>query len=189
MQYTTLGESGLVVSRLCFGAMTFGSGSFHGFEFNVEQDVADRMVGLALDGGVNFFDTADMYASGQSEEILGRALGERRRDVVIATKCASRQGQAPTRFGLSAGHVIAACEASLRRLGTDYIDLYQVHFDDRVTPLPETLRALEDLAATLELTHAELAALDEVSAITPTYPGWMYARGPSDPIARQVARR
>jgi aryl-alcohol dehydrogenase-like predicted oxidoreductase len=145
MKYTTLGHSGLIVSRLSFGAMTFGTGEFHGFKFTVDQPGANAMISRALEAGVNFFDTADMYANGQSEEILGRALGQRRKDVVIATKVAARMSNALINAGISYHHIMAAAEASLKRLGTDYIDLYYLHFDDRITPLEEMLRALENL--------------------------------------------
>lgn len=145
MKYTTLGNTGLIVSRLTLGAMTFGTGEFYGFKFTVDQQAANDMVSRAIEAGVNFFDTADMYASGQSEEILGRALGQRRKDVVVATKVAGRMGEALINAGLSYQHIISAAEASLKRLGTDYIDLYQIHFYDRITPLEETVRALDHL--------------------------------------------
>ncbi len=106
---------------------------------------ADRMVKHAIDAGINFFDTADMYAQGLSEEMLGKALKGRRDDVVITTKVGSRSGSAIVSAGLSYKHVIAAAEASLKRMGTDYIDLYLVHFDDRLTPFEETARALNNL--------------------------------------------
>lgn len=146
MQYTTLGETGLIVSRLAFGAMTFGTKEVvAGFRPEVGQEKANEMVARAIDGGINFFDTADQYAAGQSEEVLGRAIGNRRDDVVLATKVATRMGEAPTSAGLSRKHVISACEASLGRLGTDYIDLYQAHRTDPFTPVEETLEALDDL--------------------------------------------
>jgi aryl-alcohol dehydrogenase-like predicted oxidoreductase len=145
MKYARFGESGLVVSRLTLGAMTFGSGETWGFRFTVDQKAADSIVGRAIDAGVNFFDTSDVYAFGKSEEILGRALGNRRKDVVVATKVGGRMSDALTDAGLGFRHILSAAEASLRRLNTDYIDLYQVHFDDRITPLEETLRALDNL--------------------------------------------
>jgi aryl-alcohol dehydrogenase-like predicted oxidoreductase len=109
------------------------------------EDVARKMVDRALEAGINFFDTADMYSAGQSEEILGKALGARRQDVVLATKCFFRTAPAIVHGGLSRRHVIDACEASLRRLGTDFIDIYILHNVDFLTPLEETARALEDL--------------------------------------------
>jgi len=146
MQYTTLGQTGLVVSRLAFGAMTFGVGELvPGVSNNIDQTAADQMVGRALDAGINLFDTADAYTSGQSETMLGKALAQRRHGVVIATKVGFRTGKALTDTGLSARHIIAAAEGSLKRLGTDYIDLYQIHIPDPLTPSEETVRALDDL--------------------------------------------
>jgi aryl-alcohol dehydrogenase-like predicted oxidoreductase len=146
MEYDHLGNSGLLISRLAFGAMTFGQGTLVGDLVNdIDQQQADRMVARAMDAGVNFFDTADMYTSGQSEIILGKALGERRQDVVITTKCGFRSGPAVTASGLSYRYVLQAAESSLKRLGTDYIDLYLLHIPDPFTPLEETARALDDL--------------------------------------------
>jgi len=153
MHYRQLGRTGLKVSELCLGTMTFGSNFFNIAQ--VGQEEATRMVGRALDAGVNFFDTADMYSYGEAEEILGKALqslGVDRHAVVIATKVRSPMSQAamdgsgdPNNVGLSRQHIMAAVEASLRRLGTDHIDLYQVHGWDRLAPMEETLRALDDL--------------------------------------------
>ena len=146
MQYTTLGHTGLVVSRLAFGAMTFGTGQLvPGVTNNIDQTGADQMVGRVLDAGINLFDTADAYTNGESEIILGKALGNRRHEVVIATKVGFRLGDAITDTGLSYRHIIASAEGSLKRLGTDYIDLYQLHIPDPLTPLEETVRALDDL--------------------------------------------
>jgi aryl-alcohol dehydrogenase-like predicted oxidoreductase len=146
MQYTTLGHTGLVVSRLAFGAMTFGTGQLvPGVKNNIDQAGADQMVGRVLDAGINLFDTADAYTNGESEIMLGKTLGNRRHEVVIATKVGFRLGDAITDTGLSYRHIIASAEGSLKRLGTDYIDLYQVHIPDPLTPLEETVRALDDL--------------------------------------------
>jgi aryl-alcohol dehydrogenase-like predicted oxidoreductase len=146
MQYTTLGHTGLVVSRLAFGAMTFGTGEMvPGVTNNIDQTMADQMVNRALDAGINLFDTADAYTSGQSEIMLGKALANRRHEAVIATKVGFRLGNALTDSGLSYHHIIASAEASLKRLGTDYIDLYQLHIPDPLTPPEETVRALDDL--------------------------------------------
>lgn len=146
MQYTTLGNTGLVVSRLAFGAMTFGTGELvAGIINKIDQVAADQMVGCALDAGINLFDTADMYTGGQSEIMLGRALANHRQEVFIATKVGFRTGKALTDAGLSYRHIVTSAEESLRRLGTDYIDLYQVHIPDPLTPPEETLRALDDL--------------------------------------------
>ena len=144
MQHTTLGNTGLVVSRLAFGAMTFSSGNRDlPSVYKVEEAVADRLVGQALDAGVNFFDTADVYARGQSEEILGRALASRRTEVVIATKVGGRTGKGLNDAGLSRRHIMASVDSSLRRLGTDWIDVYLVHRFDPNTPMEETLAALD----------------------------------------------
>jgi aryl-alcohol dehydrogenase-like predicted oxidoreductase len=146
MQYTTLGNTGLVVSRLAFGAMTFSSGNRDlPSVYKVEETVADKLVGQALDAGINFFDTADVYARGQSEEILGRALASRRREVVIATKVGGRVGKGLNDAGLSRRHIFDSVDGSLRRLGTDWIDVYIVHRYDTRTPMEETLSALDDV--------------------------------------------
>jgi len=146
MQYSRLGNTGLIVSRLSFGAMTFGKGTgpFAAIS-NVEGDPASEMLHRSLDAGINFFDTANAYAEGESERILGKLLGTKRKDVVIATKVGFRTGKAMMDAGLSRANIMAACDASLQRLGTDYIDLYIVHREDRFTPIEETLDALNDL--------------------------------------------
>ncbi|MEA5505791.1 aldo/keto reductase [Halotia wernerae UHCC 0503] len=146
MQYTTLGKTGLVVSRLSFGAMTFGEGQLvPGVTNSIDQSIADQMVGRVMDAGINLFDTADAYTNGQSEIMLGKALANRRDEVIIATKSGFRSGNAITDVGSSYRHIMMAAEASLKRLNTDYIDLYQLHIPDPITPLEETLRALDDL--------------------------------------------
>src|SRR5262245_14988525 len=145
MQYQRLGTTGLIVSRLSFGAMTFGSSEVMPSVFKVDKENAKAMISKSLDAGVNFFDTADGYAAGQSETMLGELLGNRRGEVVIATKVGFRSGDPVTQAGLSRKHILSACEASLKRLHTDYIDLYIVHKEDPFTPLQETLVALHDL--------------------------------------------
>ncbi len=140
-----LGNTGVRVSELCFGAMTFGGLGYWTSIGEVQQKEADEMVSIAIDGGVNFFDTADVYSEGRSEEILGKALGAKRKDIILATKVRGRSGPGANDVGLSRKHIVDSCDASLRRLGTDYIDLYQVHSFDPRTPLEETLRALDDL--------------------------------------------
>ena len=149
MEYATLGNTGLLVSKLCFGTMTFGDGRglFKAIS-SVDQAGADELVRTAIDGGVNFFDTADNYTEGESEKILGQSLKTlniARKDVVIATKVYSRVGPGRNDIGASRGHVMDGVEASLRRLQTDHIDLYQIHGNDSVTPVEETLRALDML--------------------------------------------
>lgn len=146
MQYRTLGSSGLVVSRLAFGAMTFTAGNrANPALFRTEADEAGWLVDMAIDAGINFFDTADVYAGGESEAMLGRLLGARRKDVVLATKVGGRMGGGLNQAGLSRGHILSSVDASLARLGTDWIDVYIVHRFDPVTPLEETLRALDDV--------------------------------------------
>jgi aryl-alcohol dehydrogenase-like predicted oxidoreductase len=137
MEYVTLGRSGVVVSRLCLGTMTFGR--------EADESASKAMVGRFLEAGGTFVDTADIYGSGVSEEITGRAIAGRRDEVVLATKVRWAMGEGRNDIGLSRRHVVAACEASLRRLGTDYIDLYQLHMWDDLTPIEETLSALTDL--------------------------------------------
>ena len=145
MEYEFLGRSGLEVSRLTFGTMTFGGGEWYVHSGNSPQEEATDLVDLCLEAGVNCFDTADGYSRGKSEEILGKALGKRRDDAIISTKVFYPMGSGRHDLGLSRRHIIQACEASLTRLGTDYIDLYQLHEYDSLTPLEESLSALETL--------------------------------------------
>lgn len=146
MQYQQLGNTGTFVSRLCLGTMTFGGkGTLFGVMGGLDQKEAETLVGQSLDAGINFVDTANMYAAGESETILGKALGAKRKDVVLATKVFGRMGPGPNQVGISRLHVMQQVEASLKRLGTDYIDLYQIHGFDNVTPMEESLRAFDDL--------------------------------------------
>ena len=145
MRYRLFGRTGLYVSELCFGAMTFGGKGFWEVVGKTPQDEANRLVGLALDAGINFFDTADVYSEGESEKILGKALGPRRKDIILATKVRGRVGPGPNQLGLSRRHIHESIDASLQRLGTDWVDLYQIHGFDAVTPPDETLRALDDV--------------------------------------------
>jgi aryl-alcohol dehydrogenase-like predicted oxidoreductase len=145
MQYRQLGHSGLRVSTLTLGTMTFGGrGSFANVG-STDVDTATRQVDMCLDAGINLIDTADVYSDGLSEEIVGKALKGRRDRVLLATKARMPMGDGPNDAGLSRHHIIRACEASLRRMGTDYVDLYQVHEWDGATPLEETLGALDHL--------------------------------------------
>jgi aryl-alcohol dehydrogenase-like predicted oxidoreductase len=139
MRTVPLGASGLKVSEICLGALTFGMP-----KFGCDEAESQRIVDAFLDAGGNFFDTSDSYAAGRSEEILGRTLGRRRSDVVLATKFGHHTGPGVNERGSSRRHILAALEASLRRLGTDYVDLYQAHFYDDSTPIEETLDALAD---------------------------------------------
>jgi aryl-alcohol dehydrogenase-like predicted oxidoreductase len=144
MKYALLGNTGLTVSRLAFGAMTFTAGNKAlGAIYKVGAELAAELVGRALDAGINFFDTADGYAGGESEAMLGAALRPHRADVVIATKVGFRTGPALTRAGLSRRHILWSVDESLQRLGTDWIDVYIAHREDPYTPLEETLAALD----------------------------------------------
>jgi aryl-alcohol dehydrogenase-like predicted oxidoreductase len=145
MDYRQLGHSGLRVSALTLGTMTFGGRDRFANVGSTDVAGATRQIDLCLDRGVNFIDTANVYSAGESEEILGQALKRRRDRVLLATKARMPMGDRPNDAGLSRHHLIAECEASLRRLGTDYIDLYQVHEWDGQTPLEETLEALDTL--------------------------------------------
>ncbi len=146
MQYHQLGNTGVFVSRLCMGAMTFGGaeGIFKAIGGLPQHDV-DALVENSIDAGINFFDTANVYSAGESETMLGKALGSKRKDVVVASKVYGRMGKGPNEVGLSRLHIMHEAEASLQRMNTDYIDLYQIHGFDPVTPFEETLSALTDL--------------------------------------------
>jgi aryl-alcohol dehydrogenase-like predicted oxidoreductase len=148
MQYARLGSSGLIVSRLAFGVMTFGhdQGAM-GAVWKTGQEEANALVGRSLDAGVNFFDSADGYAGGQSEIMLGKALGTRRKDIILSTKIGFRTGPPITQSGSSARHILNSAEECLKRLGTDYIDLLSIHRFDAYTPFEESARALENLIA------------------------------------------
>jgi aryl-alcohol dehydrogenase-like predicted oxidoreductase len=145
MQYVNLGRTGLKVSRLCLGMMTYGDPAWRSWV--LPEDAGRPFVKRALEAGINFFDTADMYSIGASEEVLGRAVRDfaRRDEVVIATKVFHPMSKDPNDRGLSRKHIMASIDASLRRLGTDYVDLYQIHRWDSETPIEETLLALHDV--------------------------------------------
>jgi aryl-alcohol dehydrogenase-like predicted oxidoreductase len=146
MEYRRLGNSGLIVSVYSFGAMTFGDGSgTYAAVGDTRGAEAARQIDMCIEAGINLFDTADVYTDGQSEELLGEILGKRRPNVLVASKCLGRMGPGPNDAGASRLHIVAACEASLRRLKTDYIDLYQIHNQDLLVRPEETLRALDDL--------------------------------------------
>jgi aryl-alcohol dehydrogenase-like predicted oxidoreductase len=151
MKYHTLGPTGLLVSEICLGTMTFAAGEgMWKSVAGVEQDLADQMLKTSFDAGVNFVDTANVYTNGESEKTLGRAIrnvGLARKDVVIATKAFGRTGKGRNDVGASRGHIMDAIEQSLQRLQTDYIDLYQIHAADSVTPVEETMRALDTLVS------------------------------------------
>ncbi len=145
MQYMNLGKSGLKVSRICLGMMTYGSSKWR--DWALDEEDSRPFIRRALELGINFFDTADMYSMGVSEEVTGRALNDfaRRDEVVIATKVYHPMGDKPNQGGLSRKHIMQSIDDSLRRLGTDYVDLYQIHRWDAETPIEETLEALHDV--------------------------------------------
>lgn len=152
MKYRRLGRTGLYVSEICLGAMTFAEAKtgMWGAIGAVDQAGTDAMVQRALAAGVNFIDTADVYSAGQSERLVGQALrnlGVKRSDVVVATKVYGEMGQGPNDRGASRGHIMDGVKASLERMGLDHIDLFQIHANDPITPVEETLRALDDLVS------------------------------------------
>ncbi len=152
MRYRQLGRSGLFVSEICLGTMTFGgaAGGIWAAIGDLDQKQVNGVMGKALESGVNFIDTADVYSQGLSERLVGQSLkdlGVKRSDVVIATKAFGEMGPGPNDRGASRGHLMDAVQASLDRLGVDHIDLYQIHGNDPVTPLDETLRALDDMVS------------------------------------------
>src|ERR1700733_1506157 len=146
MNYVNLGSTGLKVSRICLGTMTYGSKKWR--EWVLDEAESRPFIQRALEAGINFFDTADMYSAGASEEVLGNTLkdsGVSRDRLVIATKVFNPMGDDPNQRGLSRKHIRHAIDDSLRRLGTDYVDLYQIHRFDATTPIEETLEALTDV--------------------------------------------
>lgn len=179
MQYSRLGDTGLIVSRLAFGAMTFGQGAgIFADVSKVDAALADQMIGKTLDAGINHFNTANGYTGGQSEQMLGKALGARRKDVVISTKVGMRTGPALIQQGLSRQNILAECEASLRRLGTDYIDVYLVHRVDVNTPVEETVAALDALVQHGKVRYAGFS----------NWPAWMAAKAVGIQKATGAAR-
>src|SRR5919204_546043 len=145
MEYVRLGNTGLKVSRLCLGAMTYGTSKWR--PWVLDENESRPFIRRALEHGINFFDTADMYSRGVSEEVLGRALKDfaQRDQVVIATKAFNPMGDGPNDRGLSRKHLLDAIDASLRRLGVEHVDLYQIHRFDPETPIEETMQALHDV--------------------------------------------
>jgi 1-deoxyxylulose-5-phosphate synthase len=143
VEYAQLGNTGLKVSRICIGAMSFGNGA----EWMVEMDKARPIIQRALDLGINFFDTANVYSDGRSEEIIGEVLKERRDNVVIATKVCGKVGEGPNDWGLSRYHILREIDRSLKRLQMDHVDLYQIHRWNYEAPIEETLVALDDLVS------------------------------------------
>ena len=162
MKLKPLGRSGLYVSELCLGTMTFGGAGFWKVVGQLGEAEVDRIVGRALDGGINFIDTANVYSEGESETLLGKSLKrmDRRRDsYVIATKVRGRMGKGVNQTGLSRYHIMTSIDESLSRLGLDHVDLYQIHGTDPTTPLEETLHALEDLVRAGKVRYIGLSNL------------------------------
>jgi aryl-alcohol dehydrogenase-like predicted oxidoreductase len=146
MKYRLLADTGVFVSELCLGTMTFGGrGQIYEVMGGLDQPEVDAIVHRSIDAGINFIDTADVYSNGESETMLGKALAGRRQQIILATKVRGRMGKGPNDVGLSRRHILDAVDASLTRLGTDYIDLYQIHRPDEHTDLDDTLCALDDL--------------------------------------------
>jgi aryl-alcohol dehydrogenase-like predicted oxidoreductase len=177
MEYRLLGASGLQVSVLSFGTMTLGGEGRFAAMGNVQVEEARRQIEICLEAGVNLFDTADIYSFGKSEEVLGQALGPLRKDIVLATKVFVGLEPGTNKSGLSRRHIMEACEASLRRLQTDTIDLYQAHNFDSLTPLDETLRAFEDLTRAGKIRYYGCS----------NYSGWQLMKAQS--IADRLALR
>jgi aryl-alcohol dehydrogenase-like predicted oxidoreductase len=177
MEHRQLGRSGLRVSVLCLGTMGMGGGGNFANVGDIDVEGARRQLDLSLDAGVTFVDTANVYSNGRSEEIVGEAIGDRRDRIVLATKARFPMGEGPNDRGLSRRHLIAECEASLRRLGTDYIDLYQVHEWDGLTPLEETLEALDSLVKSGKVRYVGCS----------NYSGWQMSKalGISDRLGYQ----
>jgi aryl-alcohol dehydrogenase-like predicted oxidoreductase len=162
MKQRALGRSGLYVSELCLGTMTFGGAGFWKVVGTLGETEVDRIVGGALDAGINFIDTANVYSEGESETLLGKSLArlKRRRDsVVVATKVRGRMGKGANQVGLSRYHIMTSIDESLSRLGLDHVDLYQIHGFDPTTPLEETLRALDDLVRAGKVRYIGLSNL------------------------------
>ncbi|MBB5987314.1 aldo/keto reductase [Sphingobium lignivorans] len=182
MRYNQLGRTGLTVSELCLGTMTFGSGEGLWTQIGqLGQSAADAMVKTAFDAGINFYDTANVYSSGSSEAVLGQAirnLGLARTDVVIATKVLGPMGSGVNDRGLSRGHIMDQVKASLKRLQTDHIDLYQVHGLDNATPIEETVRALDDL---VRQGHVRYVGVSNWAA-------WQIAKAHGLALAQNLAR-
>ena len=181
MKYRQFGRTGLRVSELCLGTMTFGGKGFWEVVGKLTTSEAETLVGTALDAGINFIDTADAYSEGESEKFLGQALlslGRPRDEVVVATKVRLRTGPGQNQIGLSRAHIFAGVEASLRRLKTDFIDLYQIHGVDIETPIEETVQALNDLVRSGKVRYTGFCNL----------PAWLAMKAIAYADARDMAR-
>jgi len=170
-----LGSAGLKVSRICLGMMSYGSQAERAW--HLDEAAAEPIVKAAVDGGVTFFDTADMYSDGLTEQITGRLLGRlfgHREDYVLATKVYFPMGPGPNDRGLARKHVLSAIDASLRRLGTDYVDLYQIHRWDYETPIEETMAALHDVVRAGKARYLGASSMF----------AWQFGRGADHPAQR-----
>lgn len=178
MEYVKFGRTGLKVSKICLGTMTYGSPQWR--EWVLDEEASRPFIKRALEAGINFLDTADMYSVGASEEIVGRAIRDfaKRDDLVIATKVYNPMGSGPNDRGLSRKHIIQACEASLRRLGTDYIDLYQIHRWDYETPIEETMEALDSLVKSGKVRYLGASSMY----------GWQFAKALFTSDQRNLSR-
>lgn len=169
MQYHPLGKTGLLVSELCLGTMTFGGRGYWEVVGKQQQEEVNQLIKASIDAGINFIDTADAYSFGLSEELLGQSikdLGLRRKDLILATKARIRMDEGPNNVGLSRHHILNSIDESLERMGTDYIDLYQIHGVDYITPLEETLQALNDAVRMGKIRYIGLCNL----------PAWMITK-------------
>lgn len=181
MRYRKLGRTGLVVSEICFGTMTFGGTGMWQVIGALDQASADTLIKANIASGVNFFDTADIYSAGQSETIFGQAvrnLNVPRDEIVVATKCFGRMGPSPNQYGLSRAHILSAIDASLKRLNMDHIDLYQIHAFDPLTPIEETVEALNDCVRAGKVRYVGYCNL----------PAWAASRAVTHAEARGLAR-
>jgi aryl-alcohol dehydrogenase-like predicted oxidoreductase len=170
MRYRPFAKTGLYVSEICFGAMTFGGKGFWQAIGKLDGREAETLVGMSLDAGVNFIDTADVYSEGESERLVGEALASLKRpreQVIVATKCRGRVGPGINQLGLSRSHILSSIEESLKRLKLDYVDLYQIHGFDPHTPLEETVRALDDVVRSGKVRYVGYFNL----------PAWMTMKG------------
>jgi aryl-alcohol dehydrogenase-like predicted oxidoreductase len=181
MRYRLLGRTGLYVSELCLGTMTFGGKGMFEVIGKLGLSEAEALIGASLDAGVNFIDTADVYSEGESERLVGLALaslGRPRHDLIVATKVRGRAGPGPNQVGLSRAHIFASIDASLRRLNMDFIDLYQIHGEDHDTPIEETLRALDDVVGTGKVRYIGFSNL----------PAWLAMKALAHADAHGLAR-
>src|SRR3954449_12419538 len=181
MRYNPLGQTGLYVSELCLGAMTFGGGGVYKVIGELGSKEAEALIGTALDAGVNLIDTADVYSDGESERLVGaalKALARPREQVIVATKVRGRVGPGVNQVGLSRGHILASIDASLQRLGLDHVDLYQIHGFDTATPIEETVRALDDVVRSGKARYVGFSNL----------PAWLAMKALAFAEARNLAR-